>query len=171
MRAGRAVVPCRFASRHQRRHPGRLRVRPPANAMDGREPLCSMQVSAHSPGHEHLSRGLPNGYKGAMAIAHLIREARERAGLTRAELARRAGVAASTVGRIEAGTRVPSTDLAERLVRAAGFEIRVALGEPDPATDALFERTLRRTPAERLADATRAARFVLRGRRALAQKQ
>ena len=105
-----------------------------------------------------------------MAIAHLIREARERAGLTRAELARRAGVAASTVGRIEAGARAPSTDLAERLVRAAGFEIRVALGEPDPATDALFERTLRRTPAERLADATRAARFVLRGRRALAME-
>ena len=89
------------------RHPGRLRVRPPANAMDGREPLCSMQVSARSPGHEHLSRGLPNGYKGAMAIAHLIREARERAGLTRAELARRAGVAASTVGRIEARSPRP----------------------------------------------------------------
>ena len=102
-----------------------------------------------------------------MAIAHLIREARERAGLTRAELARRAGVAASTVGRIEAGTRVPSTDLAERLVRAAGFEVRVALGDPDPATDALFERTLRRTPAERLADATRTAGFVLRGRRTM----
>ena len=120
-------------------------------------------------GHEHLPRRLPNGYKDAMAIAHLIREARERAGLTRAELARRAGVAASTVGRVETGTRVPSTDLAERLVRAAGFEVRVALGEPDPATDALFERTLRRTPAERLADATRAARFVLHGRRALAR--
>ena len=64
--------------------------------------------------------------------------------------------------------RAPSTDLAERLVRAAGFEVRVALGEPGPAPDALFERTLRRTPAERLADATRAARFVLRGRRAMA---
>ena len=122
-----------------------------------------------APGREHLPCRLPNGYKGAMAIAHLIREARERAGLTRAELARRAGVAASTVGRAEAGTRVPSTDLAERLVRAAGFEVRVALGEPDPATDALFERTLRRTPAERLADATRAARFVIHGRRALAR--
>ena len=109
-----------------------------------------MQVSIHSLGHERLPRRLPNGYKGAVVIVHLIREARERAGLTRAELARRTGVAASTVGRIEAGTRAPSTDLAERLVRAAGFEIRVALGEPDPATDALFERTLRRTPAERL---------------------
>ena len=66
-----------------------------------------------------------------MAITPLIREARLRAGLTQAELARRAGVAASTVGRIEAGLRAPSTDLAERLVRAAGFEIRVGLGEPD----------------------------------------
>lgn len=87
--------------------------------------------------------------------------------MTQAELARRAGVAQSTVGRIEAGRRIPSTDLAERLVRAAGFEIRVALGEPDPGTDSMFERTLRRTPTERLADATRAAEFVLRGRRAM----
>jgi hypothetical protein len=58
--------------------------------------------------------------------------------------------------------------MAERLVRAAGFELSIALAEPDPGTDSMFERTLRRTPAQRLADATRAARFVLRGRRALA---
>ena len=102
-----------------------------------------------------------------MAIAQLIREARKRAGLSQAELARRARVAQSTVGRIEAGRRVPSTELAERLVRAAGFEIRVGLGEPDPDTDSMFERTLRRSPAERLEDAARAARFVLRGRRAM----
>ena len=109
----------------------------------------------------------PIGYTRVVAITQLIRESRRRAGLTQAELARRAGVAQSTVGRIEAGMRVPSTDLAERLVRAAGFEIRVALGEPDPDTDSMFERTLRRTPAERLADATMAARFVLRGCRAI----
>ena len=90
-----------------------------------------------------------------------------RAGLTRAELARRTGVAPSTVGRVEAGTRIPSADLAERLVRAAGFEICVMLGEPDSETDSLFERTLRRTPAERLADAARVTRFVLRGRRTM----
>jgi hypothetical protein len=35
---------------------------------------------------------------------------------------------------------------------------------PDPGTDSMFERTLRRTPAQRLADATRIARFVLRTR-------
>lgn len=102
-----------------------------------------------------------------MILRSLVREARKRAGLTQIELAKRAGVPQSTVARVESGTRTPSTDLVERLVRAAGYEIRVGLGEPDPETAALFERTLRRSPEERLADAARAARFVLRGRRAM----
>jgi len=90
-----------------------------------------------------------------MSLVDLIREGRKRAGLTQVELARRAGVPQSTVGRIEIGTRIPSTAMAERLIRAAGFELRVGLGDPDPAIDSLFEQTLRRTPRERLADATR----------------
>jgi hypothetical protein len=61
--------------------------------------------------------------------------------------------------------------MAERLIRAAGFELRVGLGEPDPDTDSLFERTLRRTPRQRLADAARAARFALRGRRAVRRER
>ena len=44
----------------------------------------------------------------------------------------------------------------------------MSLSEADPGTDSMFERTLRRTPAERLSDATRVARFVLRGRREVA---
>jgi transcriptional regulator with XRE-family HTH domain len=103
-----------------------------------------------------------------MTVASLVREARRRAGLTQAELAERAGVPKSTVGRIESGARSPSADLVEQLVRAAGLELTVSLSEPDPGTDSMFERTLRRTPAQRLADATRAARFVLRGRRGVA---
>ena len=103
-----------------------------------------------------------------MSIANLVREARRRAGLTQAELAERAGVPKSTVGRIESGARVPSSEMVERLVDAAGFSVSVSLSEPDPATDSMFERTLRRTPAERLSDATRVARFVLRGRREIA---
>jgi transcriptional regulator with XRE-family HTH domain len=102
-----------------------------------------------------------------MIIRQLIREARRRAGLTQAELAARAGVPQSTVGRIESGARDPSTELAERLVRAAGFEMRVGLGEPDPDTDSMIERTLRRSPYQRLRDAAKAGRFVLRGRAAM----
>ena len=66
---------------------------------------------------------------------------------------------------------MPSTEMVERLVQASGLNVSglnvsVSLSEPDPGTDSMFERTLRRSPAERLADATRVARFVLRGRRA-----
>lgn len=103
-----------------------------------------------------------------MSISNLVREARRRAGFTQAELAERAGVPKSTVGRIESGARMPSTKMVERLVRAAGLRVSVSLSEPDPGTDSMFERTLRRSPAERLADATRVARFVLRGRREVA---
>ena len=39
---------------------------------------------------------------------------------------------------------------------------------PDPGTDSMFERTLALTPKQRLADAARIARFVLRGRERLA---
>ena len=106
-----------------------------------------------------------------MIVQNLVREARKRAGLTQAALAERAGVAQSTVARIESGARTPSTDMVERLVGAAGFEIRVGLGEPDAQTRSLFERTLQRTPAERLADATRAARFVQRARKAIENRR
>lgn len=106
-----------------------------------------------------------------MTLRSLVREARKRGGLTQAALAQRAGVPQSTVSRVESGSRVPSTDLVERLVRAAGFDIHVTLAEHDEATTSLFERTLGRTPNERLADATRAANFVLRSRRALERQQ
>lgn len=43
----------------------------------------------------------------------------------------------------------------------------MGLGEPDPETAALLERNLRLSPQERFANAVRAARFVLRGRRSL----
>ena len=109
-------------------------------------------------------------YRG-MILRSLVREARKRGGLTQAALAQRAGVPQSTVSRIESGSRVPSTDLVEKLVRAAGFDIHVSLAEHDEGTAALFERTLKRTPDERLADATRAANFVLRARSALKQQQ
>ncbi len=99
-----------------------------------------------------------------MILSNLVREARRRAGLTQVALALRAGVPQSTIARLESGSRVPSTKLVERLVRIAGFEIRCQLGQPDPGTRSLFEATLRQTPAERLAGAVRAARFVLGGR-------
>ena len=66
-----------------------------------------------------------------------------------------------------ASSRAPAAHaptFVEWLVGAAGLETCVSLGQPDPGTSSLFARALGLTPAERLADAARAARFVLRGR-------
>ena len=101
----------------------------------------------------------------SMSISNLVQEARRRAGLTQAELARRAGVPKSTVARIESRARTSlDPDGGAPRSRCGSFRCRSPSGEPDPGTDAMFERTLRRSPKERLTDATRAARFVLRGR-------
>ncbi len=70
---------------------------------------------------------------------HLIRMARRRAGLTQAELARRAGTSQSAVSSYESGRRSPSVATLCRIVAAAGFEVRMRLDEPD-THDASRER-------------------------------
>lgn len=51
----------------------------------------------------------------------LLREARTRAGLSQAELARRAGTTQSVVSAYESATRQPSLPMLDRLVSAAGL--------------------------------------------------
>ncbi len=53
----------------------------------------------------------------------LIREARRRAGLSQAELGRRAGVTQSVVSAYESGARQPSVPVLTRLVEAAGLRL------------------------------------------------
>ncbi len=55
----------------------------------------------------------------------LLLEARAAAGLTQAELARRAGTVQSAVAAYESGERRPSLDTLERLVRAADHELEL----------------------------------------------
>src|SRR4249919_770683 len=68
----------------------------------------------------------------------LLKEARDRAGLTQRELARRAGTSQAMVARIERGQQSPSVATLERLVRACGLELRVetAGGDGPPAEPA-----------------------------------
>ncbi len=62
-----------------------------------------------------------------MDIASLITSARERAGLTQQQLAARAGTSQSAVARLEAGQGNPGVDTIQRLVEAAGLELRLTL--------------------------------------------
>jgi transcriptional regulator with XRE-family HTH domain len=70
--------------------------------------------------------------------------------LTQAELARRAGVPQSTVAKIERGRRDPSLSTLERLVRAAGLELRIQLAPKDDHDLQLIDQMLDLTPEQRL---------------------
>lgn len=81
----------------------------------------------------------------ASAPGILIRDARHRAGLTQAELGRRAGVTQSVVSAYESGARQPSLPMLERLVRATGCQIDMRVRKSEQrATDGPIRRRLSR---------------------------
>jgi transcriptional regulator with XRE-family HTH domain len=91
-----------------------------------------------------------------MRSSGAIRAARQRAGLTQRELARRAGVPQSTVARIELGAIDPRASTLRVLLRACGADLEVVdrLGVGvDRST--IVER-LRLTPGGRLRELERA---------------
>jgi len=103
-----------------------------------------------------------------MNAAHLIREARLRAGLTQAELAARAGTTQSALARLERGRSSPSLERVGALVRASGLELRVAIAPPDPP-----QPTTGLAPADPVTPllepiVASGARFVVTGRLAAA---
>ena len=74
----------------------------------------------------------------AMSAHALIREARRRAQLLQGELAVRAGTSQSAVARLERGISSPTVATLQRLVGAAGFDLRLEL-VPKAAHDPLVE--------------------------------
>jgi uncharacterized protein len=62
-----------------------------------------------------------------MRAADLVREARQRAGLTQAELARRAKTSQPSVNRTERGVSEPSLPILRRLLQACGFRLELRL--------------------------------------------
>lgn len=70
-----------------------------------------------------------------MHASVIVRTARERAGLSLRELARRAGTSHSTLSAYEASVKMPSVATLDRIVRAAGLsldvELAVLTGGPD----------------------------------------
>lgn len=92
-----------------------------------------------------------------MLSADLLREARLRAGLTQAELGRRVRRSQSQIARWERGDVKPSLETLRELIRACGLELTFGLANYDDSYDEWICRALDRSPAERLADAARAA--------------
>ena len=99
----------------------------------------------------------------------LVREARMRAGLTQRELAARAGTSQSVVARVEAGQTRPGSATLQRLLAAAGFELRAEL-LPLPVVDTHMlddvDRIMSLTPEQRLREVGNVSRFESVARRA-----
>ena len=99
---------------------------------------------------------------------NLLHEARERAGLTQRELARRAGTAQSVVARIELGVTDPGSGTLSKLLAAAGFQL-IARLDPTLIVDTHMMddvgRILSLSPEERLQEVANMSRFQAAARR------
>ncbi len=93
-----------------------------------------------------------------------MREAREQAGLTQVELAKRLGVSQPTVARLESTRSNPTLSTLRRAIAATGNELGFTLRETRyPGIDeTLIRSSLERSPAERLASFTAAYRGLRR---------
>jgi transcriptional regulator with XRE-family HTH domain len=83
-----------------------------------------------------------------MDVATMLRGARQRAGLTQGELARRAGTSQATISAYENATKQPSVETLARLLDATGSELAVRVREP-------------RLPGRTAAELARAGRILL----------
>lgn len=81
--------------------------------------------------------------------AALLQLARLKAELTQRELAERAGVPTTMISAYERDRRQPTLETLLRMVRAAGFGLRIQLVPYDPHDDMLEELEKARTPRER----------------------
>ncbi|HEY7950970.1 MAG TPA: helix-turn-helix transcriptional regulator [Solirubrobacterales bacterium] len=86
-----------------------------------------------------------------METGELIRQARERHGLSQKRLALRAGTDQAAISRIERGETSPSPETIERLMAAMGERLSMRSEPVERDYDPLHMRaTLERTPEERL---------------------
>jgi transcriptional regulator with XRE-family HTH domain len=100
--------------------------------------------------------------------AELVRRARLAAGLTQRELAQRAGTAQSVVARVETGQTSPSMNTLERLLAAAGHELRADLVMRPVADSHMMDdvaRILGLSPEQRLLEVRNLSRFLSGTRR------
>jgi len=85
-----------------------------------------------------------------MRIGRDLREARERAGLSQRELARRSAVAQPNIARIESGDQVPRVDTLDRLLRACDARLEVTSWAGRGVDRSQIRELLGMTPLERI---------------------
>src|SRR5437016_11927351 len=102
------------------------------------------------------------------STAELLRQARLKAGLSQRQLAQRAGTAQSVIARIERGQTSPTWETMERLLAAAGVELRPQLELPVVVGSHMLAevpRILGMTPEQRLEEVKNLSEFLANARR------
>jgi transcriptional regulator with XRE-family HTH domain len=94
-----------------------------------------------------------------LGAGELIREARQLARLTQAELARRLGTTQSAVSNWERDRDTPRVDTLARILEACGFEADMTFRRHDDVDRAQIRQNLAMTPAERLESVRNVSRF------------
>jgi transcriptional regulator with XRE-family HTH domain len=112
-----------------------------------------------------MARGRIGATSTTEDLGSLLREARERAGLTQTELAARAGTSQPAVARYEASQAIPRFDTARRLIEACGAQLRVELARASPQRRAAADAALARSVEDRLRTNDSFTAFVAQLRR------
>jgi transcriptional regulator with XRE-family HTH domain len=110
-----------------------------------------------------------------MTPGELIREARERHGLSQERLARRVGTHQSAISRLEADEVSPGIETLDLLLLAMGERLEITASPPERSYDLAHRRaTAERPPSERLALGISwnrmAGRLAIAGKNARAQQ-
>jgi transcriptional regulator with XRE-family HTH domain len=90
-----------------------------------------------------------------VAASALVRDARRRAGLTQVDLARRTGLSQAEIARVERPGSNPTAATLERVLRGAGYRMR--LESIEQVDETLIRQQLDLPPAERLRQVERQA--------------
>jgi transcriptional regulator with XRE-family HTH domain len=98
--------------------------------------------------------------------AELVRDARRRAGLTQAVLAKRVGTTQSAVSRWERGHEEPRLARLAAILRACDLRATISLRSDDGVDRAQIRQQLAMTPEQRLASVVNVSRFLSEARRA-----
>src|SRR6476619_697141 len=84
------------------------------------------------------------------SAAALIRTSRKAAGLTQAELARKAKVSPPVIARLEREGANPRLDTLEKVIAATGHSLKLNAGAPTGLDETMIIANLKLTPLQRL---------------------
>lgn len=102
-----------------------------------------------------------------MNASTLIKDARNRAGISQSELATRSGTQQPAIARWESGRCDPSTRTTAKLLRACGYELNTELRPIDVQARQQIRTQLSLTAEQRVEQMLRAIEFIQATRRGL----